>query len=64
FRRQDPAFVEKLSPLERFLVGEQYDDVVNFQPDGGANPLADWCRAHGVPTARHFGPGNTVAEVY
>ena len=64
FRRQDPAFVEKLSPLERFLVGEQYDDVVNFQPDGGANPLADWCRAHGVPTARHFGPGNTVAEIY
>ena len=64
FRRQDPAFVEKLSPLERFLVGEQYDDVVNFQPDGGANPLADWCRAHGVPTARHFGPGNSVAEIY
>ena len=64
FHRQDPAFVEKLSPLERFLVGEQYDDVVNFQPDGGANPLADWCRAHGVPTARHFGPGNTVAEIY
>ena len=64
FRRQDPAFVEKLSPLERFLVGEQYDDVVNFQPDGGANPLADWCRAHGVPTARHFGAGNSVAEIY
>ena len=64
FRHQDPAFVEKLSPLERFLVGEQYDDVVNFQPDGGANPLADWCRAHGVPTARHFGPGNSVAEIY
>ena len=64
FRHQDPAFVEKLSPLERFLVGEQYDDVVNFQPDGGAHPLADWCRAHGVPTARHFGPGNSVAEIY
>ena len=64
FRRQDPVFVKKLSPLERFLVGEQYDDVVNFQPDGGANPLADWCRAHGVPTARHFGPGNSVAEIY
>ena len=64
FRRQDSVFVEKLSPLERFLVGEQYADVVNFQPDGGANPLAEWCRAHGVPTARHFGPGNTVAEIY
>ena len=64
FRRQDPVFVEKLSPLERFLVGEQYTDVVNFQPDGGANPLTEWCRAHGVPTARHFGPGNTVTEIY
>ena len=64
FRRQDPVFVEKLSPLERFLVGEQYADVVNFQPDGGANPLTEWCRAHGVPTARHFGPGNTVTEIY
>ena len=64
FRRQGEDFVARLTPLERFLVGEQYDDVKGFQPDGGANPLADWCKQHNVPTARHFGPGNTVANIY
>ena len=64
FRRQSEEFVEKLSPLERFLVGEPYDDVKGFQPDGGANPLADWCKTHNVPTARHFGPENAVTHIY
>ena len=64
FRRQSQDFVEKLTPLERFLVGEAYDDVKGFQPSGGANPLEDWCRAYGVPTARHFGPGNMVTNIY
>ncbi len=64
FRRQSAEFVEKLSPLERFLAGEKYDDVETFEPNGGANPLADWCKEHGVPTARHFGPGNEVANIY
>lgn len=64
FRSQSEAFVEKLTPLERFLVGEQYDDVKGFQPDGGANPLADWCKEHGVPTARHFGPENAITNIY
>ena len=64
FRLQSRDFVDKLTPLERFLVGEQYDEVKGFQPDGGANPLEDWCREHQVPTARHFGPGNTIANIY
>lgn len=64
FRRQEESFLEKLSPLERFLVGEQYDDTKGFQPDGGANPLANWCKEHGVPVARHFGPDQTVTNVY
>lgn len=64
FRKQDESFIEKLTPLERFLVGEQYDDVKGFQPSGGANPLTDWCKAHGVPTARHFGPENRVTSIY
>ena len=63
-RRQSEAFVEKLTPLERFLVGEQYDDVKGFQPNGGANPLADWCKEHKVPTARHHGPENAVTNIY
>ncbi len=64
FRSQDASFVEKLTPMERFLVGEQYDDVKGFQPSGGANPLEDWCKQHKVPTARHFGPNNTVKNIF
>lgn len=64
FRRQSEDFIAKLSPLERFLVGESYDDVAGFQPDGGANPLRDWCQEHNLPTARHYGPGNEVSNIY
>lgn len=63
FRSQPPEFIEKLSPLERYLVGEQYDDYAGFQPDGGANPLRDWCKEHKVPTARHIGPNNEVTHI-
>ena len=64
FRQQNPSFLEKLTPTERFLVGEQYDDVKGFQPSGGANPLEDWCKEHGVPVARHFGPERVVTNVF
>lgn len=64
FRRQEEPFIEKLTPLARFLVGEQYDDVKGFQPNGGANPLEEWCKANGVPTARHAGPNNTMTNIY
>ena len=64
FRSQSASFVEKLTPLERFLVGESFDDVKGFQPNGGANPLEEWCKKHGVPTARHFGPENVVTNIF
>ena len=64
FRKQDADFVEKLSPLERYLVGEQWDDEQSFQFDGGANPLRDWCNEHGLPVSRHVGPDNTIQEVW
>ena len=64
FRRQNEDFIAKLSPIERFLAGEQYDDVVGFQPDGGANPLRDWCKQYDLPTARHYGPDNTINNIY
>ena len=64
FRQQSEDFMARLTPLERFLVGGSYDDVKGFQPDGGANPLADWCKEHHVPTARHLGPENTVTKIY
>ncbi len=63
FRKQEAAFVERLSPLERYLVGEQWDDEVSFQPNGGANPVKSWCQEHGLPVARHFGPNQTVTNI-
>lgn len=64
FRRQSEDFVARLTPLERFLVGEQYEEVNAFQPGGGANPLEDWCREHGVPIARHMGAENRATNIY
>ncbi|MBX3013095.1 MAG: phytanoyl-CoA dioxygenase family protein [Caldilineaceae bacterium] len=63
FRKQEAAFVEKLSPLERYLVGEAWDDELSFQPNGGANPLKQWCQEHGLPVARHFGPNQTITPI-
>jgi len=63
FRKQDAAFVERLTPLQRYLVGEQWDDEVNFQPNGGANPLKAWCQANGLPVARHFGPQQAITNI-
>ena len=64
FRRQSEEFLQKLSPLERFLMGEQYEEVQTFQPSGGANPLEDWCKTHNVPIARHAGPNKTYTNIY
>lgn len=50
--KQDASFVEKLSDIERYLVGEELDDTVEFQPQGGANPLNDWCVKHGIERDR------------
>jgi len=43
YRQQSPAMLEKLNPMQRFLVGEAIDDTPEFQFDGGANPINDWC---------------------
>ena len=50
--KQDGSFVEKLSDIERYLVGEEVDDTVEFQPQGGANPLNEWCEQHGIEPDR------------
>ena len=60
YRRQAPELVEKLSPMQRYLAGEPVDDSPEFDFTGGANPIADWCAAHGYEhnasyRARHFG---------
>ena len=54
FRKQEPEFVEKLTPLERYLVGEAYEEVDGFQPDGGTNPLKAWCEEHEIAPFRHL----------
>ncbi len=54
YRRQAPELVEKLGPMERALVGEPVDESLAFDFTGGANPIAEWCLAHGYDfTARH-----------
>ncbi|MCY4146202.1 MAG: phytanoyl-CoA dioxygenase family protein [Chloroflexi bacterium] len=51
--KQDRSFIEKLSDTEQYLVGEELDDTLEFQPSGGFNPLHDWCQQHGVEQDRH-----------
>tara|TARA_B100000579_G_scaffold433749_1_gene453133 strand:- start:1002 stop:1871 length:870 start_codon:yes stop_codon:yes gene_type:complete len=53
YLRQSKEFVATLSPIQRFLVGEPYEEVEAFQPDGGKNPVAEWCNERGLPNFRH-----------
>jgi ectoine hydroxylase-related dioxygenase (phytanoyl-CoA dioxygenase family) len=50
---QERSFLDKLTPLQQYLVGEPFDDVEEFQFAGGQNPIAEWCEEHGLPKARH-----------
>lgn len=50
---QSKDVLATLSPIQRFLVGEPYEEVEAFQPDGGKNPIAEWCNERGIPTSRH-----------
>ncbi len=59
YRQQAPELVEKMSPIERYLIGEAVDDKENFDFTGGANPIADWCAANGydyksIRSREHF----------
>lgn len=46
---QQPRHVlEKMDTLQKFLVGERVDGGEEFIPDGGWNPLVDWCKEHNV----------------
>ncbi len=52
FVKQQLDFLEKLSDLEKYLVGEEIDDTLEFQPGGGYNPLNAWCAQYGVEPVR------------
>ena len=47
YLRQPRAMVEKLSAMQRYLVGEPVDDNAEFDYTGGPNPIADWRRDAG-----------------
>ncbi len=51
YRQQPRELVEKLTGMQRFLLGEPVDDKQEFQFDGGANPIADWAAANGYEHA-------------
>jgi len=51
--KQQREFVEKLTDIEKYLVGEEIDQTLEFQPQGGLNPLNEWCEQHGVLPDRH-----------
>ena len=46
--KQQLDFLEKLTDMEKYLVGEEIDETLEFQPSGGDNPLNEWCERHGV----------------
>ncbi len=52
FVKQELSFLEKLSDIEQYLVGEEVDDTQEFQPGGGYNPLNKWCAQYGVEQTR------------
>ena len=56
FVTQATDFVDKLTPLQRYLVGEPIEKVEEFLPGGTRNPLKEWCQEHGIPTTRHPQP--------
>ena len=47
YRQQPREMVEKLTTMQRYLVGEPVDDAAEFDFTGGANPIADWCAQNG-----------------
>jgi len=61
YRRQAPELVEKLSPIERYLVGEPVDDNPNFDFTGGDNPIDDWCVENGYHYKPKQGVGHVIA---
>ena len=56
FVTQSADFLAKLTPIQRYLVGEPVEQVEEFLPGGTRNPIKEWCRKHGIPDTRHPKP--------
>ena len=56
FVTQSADFLAKLTPIQRYLVGEPVEQVDEFLPGGTRNPIREWCRKHEIPDTRHPQP--------
>ena len=52
YRSQEPAFMDKLDELGRYLVGERYPKIEGYKAGGGDSPLTPWCEENGAPEIR------------
>ena len=52
YRTQEQTLLDKLTPLEQYLVGEPFTKTKEFIPSGSESPLAAWCEQHGAPAVR------------
>ena len=52
YRTQEQDLLDKLSPLDQYLVGEPFKKTQEYHPGGGESPLASWCERHGAPAVR------------
>ena len=52
YRTQEQNLLDKLSPLEQYLVGEPFKKTKEYLPSGGESPFASWCEQHGAPAVR------------
>ena len=52
YRSQEPAFMDKLDDVGRYLVGERYPKIVGYKAGGGDSPLTPWCEQNGAPEIR------------
>ena len=52
YRTQEQTLLDKLTPLEQYLVGEPFTKTKEFIPSGSESPLTEWCEQHGAPAVR------------
>ena len=52
YRTQEQMLLDKLTPLEQYLVGESFQKTKEYHPGGGESPLEPWCEQHGAPAVR------------
>ncbi len=53
YRVQAADLLAQMSPLQRFMCGEQFVKRDTFDFRGGDNPIDDWCKRNNLPTVRY-----------